>query len=95
VRHDVAQTDEVNPMKAKILMTLALAAIGLSAQAGNYGKWFEETDANSDGYLSADELGEEKAYKIDKLDTDGDRLISREEFDSHYAHKKHKKDDRT
>ena len=80
-------------MKVKIIAACGALAFGASAAAGNYGEWFEKVDANSDGFLSAEELGEKKAYKIDKLDTNGDRLISREEYDSYKAAKKRKKDD--
>ena len=93
MHRDVDRNSEVNSMKSKVVLALAIAACGVSATAGDYGKWFEKMDANADGYLSADELGEGKAHKIDKLDTNGDRLISREEFDAYKA-SKHKKDDR-
>lgn len=80
-------------MKAKYILLPVLTTFGLSAFAGNYGAWFDKVDANADGYLSAQELGEEKAHKIDKLDLDGDRLISRDEFEQYKAKKKRDKDD--
>ena len=78
-------------MRAKILAILGGLAIATSATAGNYGEWYEKVDANADGYLSAEELGE-KAYKIDKIDANGDRLISRDELDAYKAAKKRDKD---
>lgn len=79
-------------MKIKYLPILALVVLGMSAHAGDYGKWFEKTDTNADGYLSADELGAEKAHKIDKIDLDGDRLISLDELKQYKANKKKRKD---
>ena len=80
-------------MKAKVSLMLALGLVAVGAQAGDYGKWFDKMDANSDGFLSADELGEEKAYKIQKMDSDGDGQISRDELFAYKAAKSRKKDD--
>ena len=73
-------------MKLKALTLVALLAFALPASAGG----FDHYDKNADGMISADELGEKKAHKIAKLDTDGDELISREEFEAYKA-KKHRK----
>lgn len=80
-------------MKHKITLILAAALICGPAFAGSYGEWFEKVDANQDGYLTADELGEKKAYKIQKMDSDGDGRVSRAELDAYKAAKHGKKKD--
>lgn len=80
-------------MQRKLTISLALALMSAPALAGSYGEWFEKTDANQDGYLTADELGEKKAYKIQKMDTDDDGRVSRAELDAYKAAKHAKKKD--
>ena len=71
-------------MKAKVFAFVALLAFTIPATAGGFEHW----DKNADGLISAEELGEKKAHKIAKLDTDGDGFISKAEYDAYKA-KKH------
>ncbi|MFK7886992.1 MAG: hypothetical protein AB8G16_09045 [Gammaproteobacteria bacterium] len=80
-------------MKQKLTLALATALLCAPALAGSHGKWFDKTDTNQDGYLTADELGEKKAHKMAKIDTDGDARISRAELDAYKAAKHAKKKD--
>ncbi|MFK8014424.1 MAG: hypothetical protein AB8G17_03130 [Gammaproteobacteria bacterium] len=79
-------------MKIKSLTAIVALAFAVPALAGDK-QWFANTDSNGDGYLSADELGEKKAKKIQKLDTDGDQQISRAEYDEYKARKYGQKKD--
>lgn len=83
-------------MKANYLLIPVLATFGLSAFAGgaDCGDRFEKADANADGFLSAQELGEKKAHEVEKMDLDGDLLISRDEYNRHNKSHKRDKDDR-
>lgn len=74
-------------MKLKTLSVVALLAFAAPALAGG----FDHYDKNADGMITADELGEKKAAKMAKLDTNGDEIISRQEFDDYKAQKKRSK----
>lgn len=82
-------------MRANYLLIPVLATFGLSAFAGGAGcgDRFDKADANADGFLSAEELGANKAREIEEMDLDGDQLISRDEYTLHKASKK-RADDR-
>lgn len=81
-------------MKVKLISLLALAAFATAAHAGSGKDWFAHYDKNGDGYMTADELGPEKAHKIQKLDQDGDERVSRAEYDAYKSKKyRDKKDD--
>ena len=64
-------------MKLKLVTLLAFSFLVAPAMAGG----FDHYDTNADGYISADELGEMKAHKMQKYDANGDNLISKEEFE--------------
>ncbi len=71
-------------MRVIPIALFTLAAISTPAFAGGFAHY----DKNSDGYITADELGEKKAYKIEKMDTDGDGQVSQEEYEAYKANKK-------
>lgn len=56
-------------------------------------KSFDQLDENKDGKLSKDELGADEAIGLEfsKIDRDGDSMISRDEWNAHWAgrHDKH------
>ena len=83
-------------MKATYLLIPVLATLSYSAFAGGAGcgDRFDKADANNDGFLSAQELGEKKAADVATMDLDGDRLISRDEYDAHKMAKRLEKNDR-
>lgn len=46
------------------------------------GRMFADRDANDDGKLSGDEIPEQMASRLERVDTDGDGSVSRKEFDA-------------
>ena len=46
------------------------------------GRMFADRDANDDGKLSGDEIPEQMASRLERIDTDGDGSVSRKEFDA-------------
>ena len=71
-------------MRVLPIALFTLAAISAPAFAGG----FDHYDKNADGYITADELGEKKAYKIEKMDSDGDGQVSLDEYKAYKASKK-------
>ncbi|MBM9520765.1 hypothetical protein JWG39_13160 [Desulforhopalus vacuolatus] len=76
-------------MKKIIALVFALALIGASVTAfasnddrGPRGQppTFAQLDANSDGYLSKDEVKGPLAKDFDKFDADGDGFLAEEEL---------------
>ena len=83
-------------MKRHAIATIALLGLATSAWAGEgykHGKGFDKYDANADGVVTMDELGEEKAKKWAKLDLDGDGAITKAEYKEYKAMKKKMKDE--
>lgn len=74
-------------MKAKVLTFVTLLAFAAPALAGG----FEHYDKNADGVITADELGEKKAHKLAKMDTNGDEVVTQEEFEAYKANYKRSK----
>jgi len=74
-------------MNVKTLMFIGLFVFSAQASAGG----FDHYDKNADGFISADELGAKKAGKMAKMDTNGDEVISREEFQAYKAEYKRNK----
>lgn len=68
-------------MKLKLATTLMVLALAIPAMAGG----FEHYDKDANGFITADELGEEKAHKMQEMDTNGDELISKAEFNAYKA----------
>ncbi len=71
-------------MKLTPVTLVTLLAFAAPAFAGGFAHY----DKDADGFITADELGEKKAHKIEKMDMDGDGQISQQEFDAYKA-KKH------
>lgn len=74
-------------MKAKALTFITLLALAVPTFAGG----FEHYDKNADGVITADELGEKKAHKLAKMDTNGDEVVTQEEFETYKANYKRNK----
>ena len=70
-------------MKFKLVTTLALLVFSVPVLAGG----FEHYDKDANGYITPDELGEERAAKMREIDANGDQLISKEEFEAYKASK--------
>ena len=81
-------------MKIRVIALIALFAAATTAYAGSgHKKGFAKYDANADGFITLDELGEHKAEKFAKLDADGDGQISEAEYNEYKAMKKKKRDE--
>ncbi|MEM8666496.1 MAG: EF-hand domain-containing protein [Planctomycetota bacterium] len=58
---------------------------GMQGQQGRgefMARMFQQRDANKDGKLSGDEIPEQMAGRLDRIDTDGDQAISKKELES-------------
>ena len=72
--------------KSVIIAALSISVVGVAAaQAkgmhhGGLYKHFDAIDANSDGFLTQDEMSAHRAAKLAKNDTDGDGALSKDEM---------------
>lgn len=68
------------------LITLGLAGVTYTAMAddhrGGPGPMLEELDANLDGNITKDEIAAHRAERFFSADTNGDNLVSAEEFEA-------------
>ena len=70
------------------LLTVGLAGFTYAAMADNHrgpgpgGPMLEEVDANQDGNITKDELSAHRAERFYSADTNGDNLVSPEEFEA-------------
>lgn len=69
------------------LISLGLAGVTYTAMADNHrggphGSMLEEVDANQDGNITKDEITTHRAERFLSADTNGDNLVSMEEFEA-------------
>jgi len=71
------------------LITLGLAGATYTAMADNHrggkghgGQMLEQVDANQDGNISKEEVANHRAERFSSADTNGDNLISADEFEA-------------
>lgn len=80
-----------NLTKTSIVSALVVALIGVStvtaSARGQRGLDFAAADANSDGFLTMDELKAEREKRFDEMDTNNDGALSAEEMKAHRAGK--------
>lgn len=79
-----------NRMKPKRMATafiiLAAALLPASARAGGMGAdYFKQTDANSDGALTKQEMADARTKRLGAADTDKDGFVSAAELTEHHA----------
>lgn len=79
------------------LITLGMAGVTYTAMADDHGKRggpdgrLEAVDANQDGNLTKDEFAAQRAEKFSGADTNGDNLVSAEEFEAFAAAERERK----
>ncbi|MGI9468547.1 MAG: hypothetical protein ACR2OA_15625 [Rubripirellula sp.] len=86
-----ATRDELGAVAARVARSIgksASANVGNAAAGGQsrdpkkaFGRMFEQRDVNRDGKLSADEMPEQMAGRLQQIDTDQDGFLSRQEME--------------
>ena len=74
-----------------LLLSISILTVPVFAKHGHHRMWLEKFDSNDNGVIEYAEFEEKIVDKFNRIDANGDGLITGEERSGSYKHHKHRK----